>query len=320
MKELNTESKEDIPSFNFAWLKPRYWGLWLGFAAAWLLVQLPLSSLYALGSALGRISASFAPYRRRVCATNIRLCFPHYTPQQQKELVRACFRSVGISLVETLIAWVGSERKLNRISFTLHGLDNLQHYYKNNATPRLLCLGFHFTTLEIIGRLLSRQVQFAVFYRTHPNPVFNYLMIRGRARYAYKMLERNEIRALIRILKQGIPMWYAPDQDYGRKVSVFAPFFNIPTATITTPAKMARSFDLTVLPVTYYRDEHYHYHLHIHSALNNYPSEDEVENATRINHILEKAIIAHPEQYLWQHRRFKTRTNKIAKIYVKKKK
>lgn len=310
----------DVPIFSVTWLKPRYWGLWLGFACAWLLVQLPLSWLYALGAGLGRISAPLAPYRRRVCATNIRLCFPQYTPQQQKDLVRACFRSVGISLVETLIAWLGSEKKLSQISFTIHGLEQYEHYHKNNATPRLLCLGFHFTTLEIIGRLLSQHVRFALFYRAHPNPVFNYFMVKSRTRYAYKVLERHEIRALIRVLKEGIPMWYAPDQDYGRKVSVFAPFFNIPTATITTPAKMARSFDLTVFPVTYYRDKNYHYHLHMHPALENYPSDDEVENASRINQILEKAIVAYPEQYLWQHRRFKTRTNKTAKIYIKKKK
>ncbi len=314
-------NNDDVPPFSFAWLKPRYWGLWLGFACAWLLVQLPLSWLYALGASLGRISGALAPYRRRVCATNIRLCFPQYTPKQQKDLVKACFCSVGISLVETLVAWLGSEKKINQISFTIHGLEHFDQFYDNGVPrSRLLCLGFHFTTLEIIGRLLSKQVRFALFYREHLNPVFNYFMVKSRARYTYKTLERKEVRSLIRVLKEGIPMWYAPDQDYGRKVSVFAPFFNIPAATITTPAKMARNFGLTVLPVTYYRDKNYHYHLHIHPALENYPSDDEVENATCINQILEKAIVAHPEQYLWQHRRFKTRTNKIAKIYVKKKK
>ncbi len=312
---------DDLPAFSFAWLKPRYWSLWLGFGCAWLLVQLPLSWLYALGAGLGQISAPLAPYRRRVCATNIRLCFPHYTPQQQKDLVRACFRSVGISLVETLVAWLGSEKKLNQISFTIHGLEHFDQSYENGMpNSRTLWLGFHFTTLEIIGRLLSKHARFALSYRAHSNPLLNYFIAKGRARYAYKILERKEVRSLIRALKNGIPLWYAADQDYGRKVSVFAPFFNIPAATITTPAKMARNFGLTVLPMTYYRDENYHYHLHIHPALENYPSDDEVENATRINQILEKAIIAHPEQYLWQHRRFKTRTNKTAKIYVKKKK
>lgn len=311
-------AKDDVPLFSLSWLKPRYWGLWLGLAFAWLLVKLPTPCLYALGTGLGHISIFFAPYRRRVCATNIRLCFPQYSPKKQKKLVRACFRSVGVSMVETLIAWLGSEKKLSRIHFNIDGLDNLKHFYENNATPRVLALGFHFTTLEIIGRLLSKHARFALFYRAHPNPVFNYLMVKSRSRYAYKILERKDVRGLIRTIKEGIPVWYAPDQDYGRKVSVFAPFFNIPTATITMPAKMARNFDLTVLPITYYRDQNYHYHLRIHSALENYPSEDEVENATRINQILEQAIHAHPEQYLWQHRRFKTRTNKTAKIYVKK--
>ncbi len=313
--------KTDLPSFSLSWLKPRYWPLWLGLGCAWLLVQLPLPGLYALGVALGKISGLLAPYRRRVCATNIRLCFPDLAPKQQKDLVQACFRSVGISLVETIIAWLGSEKKLSQVSFTVDGLEHFDQFYENGVpSSRLFCIGFHFTTLEIIGRLLSRQTSFALFYRPHSNPVFNYFMLKGRSRYAGRLLEKNDVRALIRVLKEGIPVWYAPDQDYGRKVSVFAPFFNIPTATITTPAKMARNLGLTVLPVTYYRDENYRYHLRIHPALENYPSDDEVENATRINQILEKAIVAHPEQYLWQHRRFKTRTNKIAKIYLKKRK
>lgn len=309
---------KDIPAFSLAWLKPRYWGLWLGLALAWLLVKLPTSFLYALGANLGYISSFLAPYRRRVCATNIRLCFPQYTRKQQQKLVRACFKSVGVSLVETLLAWLGSEKKLSRIQFNIEGLDNLKSHYANNATPRILFLGFHFTTLEIMGYMLSKQEPFAIFYRAHPNPLFNYFMAKSRARYAYRLLERKDVRGLIRVIKEGIPMWYAPDQDYGRKVSVFAPFFNIPAATITTPAKMARNFHLSVVPLTYYRDKHYHYHLQIHPALENYPSDDEVENATRINQILEQAILAHPEQYLWQHRRFKTRTNKMAKIYIKK--
>ncbi len=310
--------KDNLPPFQFSWLAPRYWGLWLGFALAWLMVKLPVSWLYRLGAALGAFSIHVAPYRRRVCATNIRLCFPEYTPEQQAQLVRDCFQSMGISLIETLLAWLGSDKKLSALTLNVEGLENLHRLSENGDASGALCLGFHFTTLEIIGRLLSKHLSFALFYRSHLNPLFDYFMAKSRARYAYKILEREDLRGLIRVVQQGVPMWYAPDQDYGRKVSVFAPFFNIPTATITMPAKMARRFNLKVFPITYYRDKEYRYHIDIQPALENYPSEDEVENATRINQILEAAIRAHPEQYLWQHRRFKTRTNKTAKIYVKK--
>ncbi len=308
---------QKAPSFDSTWLKPQYWGLWLGYALVWLLLKLPLSWLYRLGAAMGELGLYLAPHRRRVCATNLRLCFPNYSPLQQKELLRACFRSVGLSLIETALAWLGSEQKIRPLVLHIEGLEHLKTAEEQSG---LLCLGFHFTTLEIIGRLLSRTHSFALLYRAHKNPLFNYFMVKSRAHYVYASLERHELRPLIRLLRQGVPAWYAPDQDYGRKLSVFAPFFNIPTATITTTAKMAKSLNLTVVPVTYYRGKEHHYYLKIHPAFKHYPADDEIENAARINEVLESAIREHPEQYLWQHRRFKTRPNKISKIYVKQKK
>ena len=143
----------DSPQFQRAWLKPRYWGIWLGWGFAWLLVKLPLSWLYALGGWLGRASMPFATYRRRVCATNIRLCFPHYTPREQQQLVCQCFRSLGISMIETVLAWRASDKKIAQLKFNIENLQELQQQLAKN--PRVLALGFHFTTLELIGRLLS---------------------------------------------------------------------------------------------------------------------------------------------------------------------
>jgi Kdo2-lipid IVA lauroyltransferase/acyltransferase len=113
--------------------------------------------------------------------------------------------------------------------------------------------------------------------------------------------------------------WYAPDQDYGIKHSVFVPFFGVQAATVTGTARIAELGKAVVIPFTHYRDEHNCYHLVIDAALQNYPTGDDVADATRINEILEKAIAKQPDQYLWVHRRFKTRPLGEPSLYPKKK-
>ncbi len=285
-------------------LGPRYWPTWLAFGVIWLAAQLPFSAQMAMGRALGLISFRFAKERRRICETNIALCFPELTEQEQARLVKETFISNGIGVMEVGLAWCRSPKSFQqRVDVT--GLAALQKASAQGKGVLLVCA--HFTTLEFAGSLLSLFHPMDVTYRPHKNPLFETLMFRSRQRLYGAVIERGDVRQALRSLKQGHTVWYAPDQDYGRRHSVFVNFFGVKAATITATSRFASFNDSAVVFFSHYRNEdNSGYHLHFSEPLQNYPCGDEEQDAQRINDIIETAIRKHPEQYLWLHKRFKT--------------
>ena len=147
-----------------------------------------------------------------------------------------------------------------------------------------------------------------VVYAENRNPAWEWLQVRGRSRFFEGVIERANTRAMLRRLKSGRTFWYAADQDYGRRRSVFAPFFGIPTASIRATAQLARFNASPVLLINTWRDARsLTWHARINPPLTGYPTGNDVADAAAINRVIEAAIREHPEQYLWMHRRFKTR-------------
>lgn len=283
---------------------PRYWPTWAAFGAIWLVAQLPFAVQMAVGRALGRLSHRLARERRHVCEVNIALCFPELDAQQQAQLVRDIFISNGIGVMEVGLAWCRRPESFrSRLSIT--GLENLQDAAAHNKGVLLVCA--HFTTLEFAGSLLSLYHKMDVTYRPHKNPLFETLMFRARQRLYGAVIERSDVRQALRSLKEGHTVWYAPDQDYGRRHSVFVKFFGVEAATITATSRFASFNDSKVVFFSHYRNaDDSGYHLDFSPALEDYPCGDEARDAQRINDVLEAAIRKHPEQYLWLHKRFKT--------------
>jgi KDO2-lipid IV(A) lauroyltransferase len=169
-------------------------------------------------------------------------------------------------------------------------------------------LAGHFTTLEIISRVLKLHADFHPMYRKNNNPLIDHIITTGRVRHTGKAIPHDDLRSLIRSLRSNMPVLYIPDQNFGRKHSIFVPFFGIQTATVPATSRLAAIDNTPVLPIIQQRlPENQGYRLVIEKELENFPTEDQEQDTTRINQILEQQVRNNPVDYLWVHRRFKTR-------------
>ncbi len=291
-----------IPS---RFVAPRHWPTWLGLGLMRLVSLLPWSLQIRLGSALGSLLYHLIHSRRRVADINLRHCFPEMAASEREQLVRDTFRASAISIFEGGMSWWGSDRRLK----PLYQIEGLEHLQAARAQGRgVILLGGHYTTLEISGRFLAYHVEgLQPIYKPARNPLFEAVLAHSRKRLFDDLLNSTDMRTILRNLKKGKVVWYAPDQDFGRERSVFAPFFGVPTATLNTTARMARLSKAPIVPYTSERLADGRFVIRLQAALENFPSGDDLEDASRTNRILEEQIRRVPAQYLWVHKRFKTR-------------
>lgn len=308
----------DRPHFRAYFLHPRFWPLWLGLGLLWLIVQLPYRLLLRLGRLLGALMYRVAGSRRRIARRNLELCFPLLDEAAREQLLKENFASTGIAFFEMAMSWWWPRERLARLAH-IEGLEHLQQLQAEGQGAILMAL--HFTTLEIGAALLGQRQTIDGMYREHKNPVFDYIQRSGRERHNHDAtaIEREDIRAMLKVLRAGRAIWYAPDQDYGPKQSIFVPLFGVQAATVTATTKFARLGKARVVPFTQERlADGSGYRLVIHPPLDDFPGESEEADCLRINHWIEQAVSQHPEQYLWAHRRFKTRPPGEPKLYAKK--
>ena len=293
------------PLFQVEFLKPGYWPLWFGILLLWLVCFLPLRLRWAVGGGLGRLGMLLARRRRHIVQTNLRLCFPELDAGALDDLVRRNFISNGISIVETAVAWLRDAQNFAGIT-DVEGAHLLNE--ARNKGKGVLLLGMHLSTLDFAGSLLTSFCTLDVMYRRNNNNLIEAVMRRGRERNYPAAIEKDDIRQVVRRLRQGKVVWYAPDQDYGRRHSVFAPFFGIPAASITATARIVKMTDAEVVVYSHYRDlETGRYKLVFERLPGEFPTGDDVADCTLVNQMIEQAIRRTPDQYWWLHRRFKTR-------------
>ena len=307
----------DRSRFRASFLHPRFWLLWLGLALLWLVVQLPYRVLLILGRGLGALMYRVARSRRHIARRNLQLCFSEMNDKQRERLLRDNFASTGIAFFEMAMSWWWPKERLQKLAH-VEGLEHLQQAQAEGQGVILMAL--HFTTLEIGAALLSQRHTIDGMYREHKNAVFDFVQRRGRERHNLdaSAIEREDVRAMLKVLRAGRAIWYAPDQDYGRKQSLFVPWFGINAATVTATTKFARLGKARVVPYTQTRlADGSGYRLVIHPPLVGFPGESEEADCRRINEWVEDAVRQHPEQYLWAHRRFKTRPEGEPSLYRK---
>ncbi|HLD68375.1 MAG TPA: lipid A biosynthesis lauroyl acyltransferase [Pseudomonas sp.] len=306
----------DRPHFRAYFLHPRFWLLWLGLGLLWVITLLPYAALLWLGRGLGRLMYHLAHGRRAIAARNLELCLPELSAAAREGLLRENFASMGITFFEMAISWWWPERRLRKLG-SIEGLEHLRQAQANGQGVILMAL--HFTTLEMGGGLLGMAHGTFGMYRAHKNPLFDYVQRRGREQRLVGTVEREDVRGMLKILRAGGTIWYAPDQDYGPKQSLFVPLFGIPAASVTATSKFARLGKALVVPFTQQRlADGSGYRLVIHPPLADFPGETEEADCLRVNRWIEGAIRQCPEQYLWAHRRFKTRPPGESKLYLKK--
>lgn len=298
-------------------MHPRYWGTWCVIGILFLISRLPYGGKIALGRILGHLLHRFGGDRRRVAETNIKACFPDLSEQEQQKMVYDSFISNATGYMESTIAWWGNPDKYIK-TLKVHGREHLDEALSRGKG--VLLIGAHFSIIDFAGPLVHSVSPFNYMYRPQNNSLMNAVIERARRKYSVRDFTKRDIKEMMQFIRDGNMVWYAPDQDMGRKHCVFAPFFNIPTACLTTPAWIARETGATVLQLSQFREKDGTYSVHYTPILENYPGEDEVENARLLNEGLEQAIHIHPEQYLWLHRRFKHRPEGEPDFYPPKKK
>ena len=296
------------------WL-PQYWPAWLLVGFMRLLAPLPLPVLLWLGRGLGRFVFYVVPIRRAVTVRNLELCFPELDRAARCRLARRCYESFGMGFAEAIFSYFsGPKRFAGR--FTIEGLEHIEA--ARRAKRGVLLLSAHLHTIEFSGYIANMHLSLSAFYRNPNHPVFAYMLLKLRARRLHRMFPADDLKGAIRALREGDLLWYAPDQGKQIKDSVVAPFFGVPAVTNTATGKIARLGRALVMPwgaVRERRDGRWHYRVTISAPLPELP-EDPVAEATAINAIIERFVRAAPEQYLWQHKRFKKRGAGYPDVYA----
>ncbi|MEQ9862010.1 kdo(2)-lipid IV(A) palmitoleoyltransferase [Pectobacterium cacticida] len=302
-------------TFTRALLHPRYWTTWFGLGVLFLLVQLPYPLLMRIGRSAGRLSRLFLKRRVAIARRNLELCFPTISDKEIEKLIDGNFASLGMALVETGMAWFWPDRRVRRW-FDVSGLE---HLHRASAEGRgVMVIGIHFMSLELGGRAMGLCQPMMAMYRPHNNKVMEMVQTWGRSRSNKAMIDRRDLRGMVHALKRGEAVWFAPDQDYGPKGSIFAPFFAVKNAATTngtyTISRLAKPAMMTTVLIR--KSDASGYQLVIQPELQDYPYHDEQAAACYMNKVIEKEIMRAPEQYLWLHRRFKTRPVGEVSLYA----
>ena len=269
------------------------------------------------GRALGWLGIRLMRSRVHVVRSNLRACFPELPDDEREALLRRHFRLLGQSVVDRGLLWFGTRERMEPI-LQIEGLEHLQALLDQNK--RILMLAPHFIGLDASATRLTWFLKVsATMYTPQSDPEVDRIVREGRARFNEVNLvsRRDGVRGLIRHLRNGVPVYYLPDMDFGREGAAFVPFFGVPAATLLTTAQIARSMDASVVPIVSRLDDRTGvYHIQVLPPLPDFPGEDSPEAATaRINTLLESWVRPDPAQYYWVHRRFKTRPEGEPSLY-----
>lgn len=281
----------------------------------WALHWLPLPLLARIGEGLGLALQRFARRRRHIVEVNLRLCFPAMDDAERARLAAAHFRALGRGLLERGIAWWASPERLARL-VRVDGLEAV-HAIKAEGRPVVL-LAPHFVGLDVGGTRMAMELDSVSIYSRQKNPVADRWLYHGRTRFGdQQLLSRSDgARATVKAMKSGRVFYYLPDMDYGRRDSIFVPFFGVQAATITGLSRLTRLAGAVVVPcVTRMLPDRSGYRVELGPAWLDFPGDDITADTARMNAWLETVIRTMPEQYYWVHRRFKTRPEGERSVY-----
>ncbi len=300
---------------QWQFLHPRYWLSWLGLILMRLSIYLPVRMQLWMGSLLAWLMTPLMKDRKKIAIRNLELCFPDLSEKQRQKILEQNFQKMGMMMIETALSWWASDKSLiNRVKF--EGLEYLEQAVASKKG--VIILTGHFTCMEIGGRLLALKMPGYVFFRPMKNALFNAFMMAARKRFTEGIIKQKEPRAMFKVLKQGKAVWFAPDQDFGARQSIYATFFGVRAATTTFTAKMAKMTGAAVILFIPKRNNDGSYTLRCQPAVEDFPSDDELADVQRINDLIEQEIRQMPEQYFWVHRRFKTQPEGKGLLYKHK--
>lgn len=285
-------------------------------AVMWCLHLLPLPLLAAVGNGTGRLLYALAGARRKVALRNLALCFPEMTELDRERLAREHFRWLGRSILERSLLWFAPAERLKSMIHVEGDVKLAEH-----SDKPVMWLVPHFMGLDVAGvAVLLFQNQYACsMYQAQSNPVMDDIIRKGRLRFGDKaeiFPRSDKALPLIRAIRRGHAFFNLPDMDFGERDAAFVPFFGVPAATLLAPSRMARALDMVVQPVVAEMlPGGQGYAVRFGEPFTDFPTDDPVADTARMNRWIEQEIRRNPAQYLWVHKRFKTRPAGQAGLY-----
>ncbi|MBB6521035.1 LpxL/LpxP family Kdo(2)-lipid IV(A) lauroyl/palmitoleoyl acyltransferase [Pseudoteredinibacter isoporae] len=292
---------------------PKYWPVWLLIGAMWGLVRLPWPFQKWVAKGLGFLLYNLAGKRRNIVRKNLQMCFPEWNEEEQQKRVKDVFYHNALGMVEAFNAFNHPSEKFHS-KVDIHGTELLEQAKAKGKG--VILIGAHYSHLDFGAALISLVTDATVIYRPNNNPVMDHFILKGRQKILKDVIPRDNMRAVIRALKNDEVVWYPPDQDYGEKHSVYVPFFGVNAATITATSRLVKFNDSPVLMLSYRRDDNSdRYTMEFEAPPEGFPSGDDAKDAELINQALERNIRKAPTQYMWTHRRFKTQPDGKGNLY-----
>ena len=299
------EHVEDIRLLKLEYMHPKYLGAWLFIGFLYTCQLLPFSAQWKISKGLAWLTYNLAKSRRRIAEVNVDICFPELTQTEKTALVKEIFHENMQGYIDSFTAWLGNYQRLKPL-LEVRGKENLDKFLDKGQG--VVLAGAHFSILDLAGGLTSLVTEMNITYRPLDNKLLNAVMMRGRYRYTTHCYSKKNVKGFIQCLKNGKALWYAPDQDYGRKHAVFAPFFGRQASTISGLTFLSKSSNARIVPYSYHRKKDEEgFILEFYDALPE--TGDEAQDALAYNQWLESILRKYPAQYLWLHKRFKTQEN-----------
>jgi KDO2-lipid IV(A) lauroyltransferase len=279
----------------------------------WLLHWLPLPLLGRLGDTVGALLFAVMRPRRDITLTNLRLCLPELPEPERRAIAKKHFQAYARSVLERGILWWASEQRLRRLIVVEPRVP--MDTFASGPTI-LLCP--HFVCLDVAGTAVALEISGCSVYSQQKNRAFDEALRKGRSRFhPAKLFSRADgIKPIIRAMREGMPFFMLPDMDFGSKDAEFVPFFGIPAATLTAPARITAATGARVVPViATFLPNYRGWKVTFYPEWDNYPGTDIVAATRRMNAFIEARVLEAPAQYFWTHKRFKTRPPGINSVY-----
>ncbi|WP_063656478.1 LpxL/LpxP family Kdo(2)-lipid IV(A) lauroyl/palmitoleoyl acyltransferase [Aliivibrio fischeri] len=298
-------SKYPAPKFSIALLHPKYWGVWFGFGFLFAIVTLlPYKVTYKLGRSLGLLGLKLGKSRAHVARRNLELAFPEMESSEREAIIVENFKNSGLAIFETAMAWVWPDWRVEKH----FSYENRQHILDLEAEGRgVLVVCLHALNLELTARAFTFFAPGYGVYRPHNNPAYDFIQYWGRTNNGNQMIDRKDVKGMLRVLRNGERLWYMPDHDYNRTKSVFVPFFAVPDACTTVGSDILISASKCAVVTASGFRTYNNYHLQIDNDISDqFPKKDPVGVATVMNKAVERVILRCIPQWMWLHKRFKT--------------
>lgn len=267
-----------------------------------------------LARVAARVLWTAVPKRRHIIETNLRVCFPEMSEAERRALARRVYVRLARAAIDHGTLWEADQEEIRRF-VTFEGLENLLEEAK---TGPVIAVAPHFAGLDAAGIALNTYVRGVSLYQKQSNPAWDEAVLAGRKRFSDPILiaksNASDLRPVLRAMKEGLPFYYLPDMDHGIKNSIFVPFFGVQAATLPMVSRLARVTRAKVVWCIATMTEK-GYHVILSKPWENFPTADYEADTLRVNQELEEWIRAYPDQYLWVHRRFKTRPEGEPSIY-----